>query len=174
MANDSFLKNYLAREEGHREADSAAPENIWYYTMLEAAADYSLHVDNYEASNANNDITIFVNCRIKDTEDNTIGIVGVGLRADYLQSLLKEYQKDFGVNAYLVNDEGTIEISSEHTGYETVDLFEGNNLTGIRYGMEQRKSRAAGFLSQTDLPLPRFLPEYVRKYRHRTLSRRRN
>lgn len=78
MANDSFLKNYLAREEGHREADSAAPENIWYYTMLEAAADYSLHVDNDEASNANNDITIFVNCRIKDTEDNTIGIVASG------------------------------------------------------------------------------------------------
>ena len=44
--------------------------------------DYSLNVDNDEVVNANNDITIFVNCKIYDEKDNTIGIIGVGLRVD--------------------------------------------------------------------------------------------
>ena len=131
MANDSFLKNYLAREAGRLEDDSYIeplkeylgayqkkygfdsvflistasgryynfqgldriltrdnPENVWYYAMLEDSEDYSLNVDNDEVVNANNDITIFVNCKIYDEKDNTIGIIGVGLRVDYLQTII--------------------------------------------------------------------------------------
>ena len=175
MANDSFLKNYLAREAGRLEDDSYIeplkeylgayqkkygfdsvflistasgryynfqgldriltrdnPENVWYYAMLEDSEDYSLNVDNDEVVNANNDITIFVNCKIYDEKDNTIGIIGVGLRVDYLQTILREYQNDFDVNAYLINEQGMIEVSSEHSGYEHLNLFEENGLTDIR------------------------------------------
>ena len=86
------------------------PENVWYYAMLEDSEDYSLNVDNDEVVNANNDITIFVNCKIYDEKDNTIGIIGVGLRVDYLQTILREYQNDFDVNAYLINEQGMIEV----------------------------------------------------------------
>ena len=175
MANDSFLKNYLAKEAGCLEDDSYIeplkeylgayqkkygfdsvflistasgryynfqgldriltrdnPENVWYYAMLEDSEDYSLNVDNDEVVNANNDITIFVNCKIYDEKDNTIGIIGVGLRVDYLQTILREYQNDFDVNAYLINEQGMIEVSSEHSGYEHLNLFEENGLTDIR------------------------------------------
>lgn len=39
------------------------PENVWYYKLLDSGADYAMNVDNDEA--ANNEISVFVNCKIK-------------------------------------------------------------------------------------------------------------
>lgn len=100
------------------------PENKWYYSLLEMDDDYAMEVDNDEA--ANNEITVFVNCKIKDDSGNVMGIVGVGVRIDYLQQMLRNYQDEFNINAYLINHNGIIEISSEHTGYHPVNLFEVN------------------------------------------------
>lgn len=108
------------------------PENVWYYEMLESQGDYSLNVDNDEVEGANNDITIFVNCKIKDTDGSILGIVGVGLKVNYLQELLSGYEKEFGVEAYLVDDQGTIQISTAYSGYETVDMFELKQLESVR------------------------------------------
>ncbi|WP_195984135.1 sensor domain-containing diguanylate cyclase [Clostridium sp. D33t1_170424_F3] len=100
------------------------PENVWYYELLDSDADYAMNVDNDEA--ANNEITVFVNCKIKSDAGTTLGIVGVGLRIDYLQSLLHEYEREFGVQTYLIDDTGKIEISTQYSGYEQENLFELN------------------------------------------------
>ena len=106
-------------------------ENIWYYTFLNDTADYSMNVDNDEVENANNDITVFVNCKIKDAHGDIMGVVGVGLRIDTLQSLLRNYEDEFGVDAYLIDEEGNIEISTEYTGYQKIDLFTMDGLSEI-------------------------------------------
>lgn len=100
------------------------PENVWYYTLRESDGDYNVVVDNDEVVGAENEITVFVNCKIKGDDGSILGIVGVGLRIDYLQSLLKGYQRDFGVDAYLVDGQGIIEISSDYSGYQRVSLQE--------------------------------------------------
>ncbi|MCH1983527.1 sensor domain-containing diguanylate cyclase [Ruminococcus sp. OA3] len=102
------------------------PENDWYYTFLETKDDYSLNIDNDEA--AQNEITVFINAKIYDQAGETMGIVGVGFRVDTLQQLLLEYENEFEVRAYLVDPKGTIEISTDRTGYEDSDLF-----TALRY-----------------------------------------
>lgn len=98
------------------------PENVWYYAFLEDAADYSLNIDNDEA--ANNEVTIFINCKIKGQDGNVMGVVGVGFRVDYLQALLKEYEGTYDVEALLVDGQGTIEISTDRTGYQAANLFD--------------------------------------------------
>lgn len=35
-----------------------------------------------------------------------------------LQSLLKSYENDFGVNAYLIDTGGNIEVTTDHTGFD--------------------------------------------------------
>lgn len=100
------------------------PENVWYFDMLESDEDYSINVDNDEVDGADNEITVFVNCKIKSDDGDTMGIIGVGVRINHLQKLLQGYQDEFGVNAFLVNDEGIIEISTDYTGFEGVNLFE--------------------------------------------------
>ncbi|MEG1952758.1 MAG: diguanylate cyclase [Hydrogenoanaerobacterium sp.] len=98
------------------------PENVWYYSFLKNSDEYSLNVDNDQAKD--NIITVFVNCKIKDDDGSVLGVVGVGMQVDSLQELLRSYEKEYGITAYLVDKNGTIEISSAKTGYEKINLFD--------------------------------------------------
>ena len=100
-------------------------ENTWYYDdLLGSEAEYTMNVDNDEVSGAGNAITVFVNCKIKGTDGTLLGVVGVGVRIDGLQQTLQTYQDQFGVNAYFIDRNGMIEISTAYSGYEKVNLFE--------------------------------------------------
>lgn len=99
------------------------PENTWYYNLMEGEDRYSINVDNDEVQGADDHITVFVNCKIAGSNGNILGIVGVGLRIDNLQELLRSYESRFGVSAYLINQTGIIQISTEYTGYEQASLF---------------------------------------------------
>lgn len=114
------------------------PENDWYFHMLETDQDYLLNVDNDEVEGADNGITVFVNCKIHDGEGKVLGIVGVGVRIEDLQELLQEYEENFGIKAFLIDENGLIEISTEYTGYEKVDIFK-------VYQLEKIKDEVLGF-----------------------------
>ncbi len=98
------------------------PENEWYYYFLNLEDDYTVNIDNDEA--AKNEITVFINCRIKDDSGATIGVVGVGVNIESLQELLAGYEQEFGVETYLIDTNGKIEISNTQTGYQDVSLFD--------------------------------------------------
>lgn len=103
------------------------PENEWYYSdLLGSGAEYTMNVDNDQVEGAGDAITVFVNCKIKDRDGLLLGVVGVGVRIDDLQRTLQGYQDQFQVSAYLIDNTGKIEISTEYTGYDRVNLFEGN------------------------------------------------
>lgn len=104
-----------------------APDSVqddWYYDLLQSDVEYCMNVDTDKVEGADGQVTVFVDCKIKDAGGDVLGIVGVGLRIDDLQELLRTYQQEFDVGAYLINEAGRIEISSAYTGYEAVDLFE--------------------------------------------------
>ncbi len=100
------------------------PENTWYYDLLTDNREYSLNVDNDEVKGADNKITIFVNCKIEDPNGKIIGAVGVGIRVNYLKELLKSYEEKYGIEAYLIDEKGDIQISTTVTGYQTRNWFE--------------------------------------------------
>lgn len=87
-------------------------ENVWYYEFLESKEDYSLNVDNDEA--AHDDMTVFVNCKILDDQNKVTAVVGVGVKLESLQTLFAEYEKQFGVNVYLVDNNGKVQISTKN------------------------------------------------------------
>ncbi|HGM3505847.1 TPA: diguanylate cyclase [Clostridioides difficile] len=100
-------------------------ENQWYYSFLKNDDEYSLNVDNDEASN--NSITVFVNCKIKEDNGATMGIIGVGLKVNSLQTLLKEYDDKFDVVARLIDDKGFVQLASNKTGHENINFFENSS-----------------------------------------------
>lgn len=87
-------------------------ENVWYYQFLESNEDYSLNVDNDEA--AHDDMTVFINCKIRDHQNKVIAVVGVGVKLESLQMLFEEYEKQFGVNVCLVDNQGKVQISTKN------------------------------------------------------------
>lgn len=107
-------------------------ENEWYFNLLESDLEYTLNVDNDEVMGADNEITTFVNCKIKDAEGETIGVVGVGIRAKSLTSMLAAYEEEYKVNAQLIDHEGNIEISTAFTGYEKQNWFTLKQQEGLR------------------------------------------
>lgn len=100
------------------------PENVWYFEQLKSTEEYSLNIDNDEVSTANNDITVFINCKIKDSDNRIMGIVGVGFRINHIQTIFKEYEDKYAVRAYVTDSNGMIQISTKQTGYHSEDLFE--------------------------------------------------
>lgn len=96
-------------------------EDNWYYSFLESEEEFKVNIDNDKA--ANHEITVFIDARIKDGDGNMLGVVGVGFRVNHLQQLLKEYEDEFALRAYLVDDNGMITVSTEQTANEAVDFF---------------------------------------------------
>ncbi|MEG1755437.1 MAG: diguanylate cyclase [Clostridia bacterium] len=97
------------------------PENQWYFDFLADSSDCSLNVDNDETKN--DVITIFVNCKLYDENNNIIGIVGVGMETPYIQQFLSENETNYGIHAYLIDVKGNIQLSSTLTEFEQVNLF---------------------------------------------------
>ena len=108
-----------------RVLDPSSPENNWYFgVLLNSNDEYTMNVDNDEVAGADNAITVFINCKIRDNDGTLLGVVGVGVRIDSLQRILQTYQDQFDVNAYFIDDAGTIQLATEYSGYEAVNLFE--------------------------------------------------
>lgn len=99
-------------------------ENNWYFDFINSGLDYNVNVDNDEVIGADNEITVFINCRIEDASKNVLGVVGVGIRIEHLKELLAEYEEKFHVEPYLIDADGSIEISTNYNGYEDADWFE--------------------------------------------------
>ena len=114
-----------------------SPENEWYYDCLRSASECSLNVDNDETKD--NVITIFVNCRLNDETGNTLGVVGVGMETPYIQRFLRENEQAYGVHAYLIDGDGNIQLSSELTEFEQVNLFEDESFAGMRDALRARQ-----------------------------------
>lgn len=107
-------------------------EDQWYYSFLESSKEYSLNIDNDETQIADNEITIFINCKIFSNTGEVMGVVGVGLNVNNLQTIFQKYEKEFDIKAYLIDGNGTIEISTSETGYEKNNLFADNGFTALQ------------------------------------------
>lgn len=111
------------------------PENTWFFNLLKNDQEYSLNIDNGQVKGADNAITVFVNCKVKDSKGNVLGIIGVGVQIEHLKELLLSYEKKFKLETYLINKKGTIEVSTTYTGYEEKNWFEIYGQTNIKKEM---------------------------------------
>ena len=89
-------------------------------------------MDNDEVKGRDNEITVFVNCKIRAEDGSLLGVVGVGIQVSDLKELLQEYEEKFQVEASLIAQNGQIEVSTSYTGYEEKDWFETYGQESIR------------------------------------------
>ena len=126
-------KRYYYFDGLDRILEEGDPENVWFYDFLASDEDYGIQIDNDQVDGAGNEVTVFINCRIAGSDGETIGVVGVGFRVNSMQELLKSYESDFGVRAFLVDGNGNVEISGDSTKYEgESDLFAASPFSSLR------------------------------------------
>lgn len=160
--NASGLLKTLSREnEGDR----------WYYDFLADGRQYVVNVTH--DSTSRDEITAFINYKLKDSSGNTLAVVGIGQQIDYLQSMMEAYELEFGVTSYLVNGEGFVEICTQHPSHDGYDFFENSKAAPLRSQILSWKSDSTaqnfwleGSLSEDGTPeegksfwVARYLPD---------------
>lgn len=91
------------------------PENEsdkWYFRVRSMKSSHEINVDpdmaNHEA------MTVFINYKVYDYENNFIGAAGVGLAVTAVKALIKKYQKNYDRNIYFVDDKGDIQLNGSN------------------------------------------------------------
>lgn len=146
----------------------ADPEDSWYFDLLANDQQLRLNVDNDQAQGAGEGCTVFVNCKMLAEDGSVLGVVGVGLPIADLQQLLAGYQEGYGMQAALVQSDGTIVASPHYAEPEGAGLAEAVGLDGaaLQTVLEWEGSdEPLGFWKGEDTGHPdylvvRYLPEF--------------
>lgn len=107
----SATGNYYHYKDVLKKITPTAKHDGWYYSFMDSGLAVQLDVDTDEASN--NELTIFINCRMNDYAGKAIGVTGVGLRLSTLANIFANYKRMNGRIVYLVDRRGEVQVHSE-------------------------------------------------------------
>lgn len=141
---------------------SISPQNEhdqWYYDFIDSGLSYDLDVDTDEANK--NKLTIFINCRILDENGQLLGVTGVGLEMNHVQSLLKKFEDEFSLEAMLFNKDGVIQVHSNTTDIESEDVFNTQGLGENKEKITNNKDSLEIFQSHTELLDGYYITRYI-------------
>lgn len=106
-----YSKNYYHFNGINKVISESNDHDKWYYDFVNSGLTYDLIVDTDEANN--NNLSVFINCRIDDNQGNFLGVTGVGLQLNRVQELLTEFGKDFQLEAMLFDSSGIVQVHTE-------------------------------------------------------------
>ncbi|MEG1558410.1 MAG: diguanylate cyclase [Oscillospiraceae bacterium] len=124
--------------------------DVWYYDFIESNENYKLDVDFDEVNS--NTLTVFVNCRVENTDGSLLGVVGVGIKMNNLQSLLKSYESEYNLKANLINEDGVVQVDSDEKNIETANFFDtANNRSNKEKILSNRDSMEVFWHQENDI-----------------------
>ncbi|MEG1577812.1 MAG: diguanylate cyclase [Oscillospiraceae bacterium] len=112
---------YYHQDGRNKVITSEDTHDIWYSDFLNSGKDYDLDVDRDEVRE--NELTVFVNCRIEAEDGTLLGVAGVGISMDKLQKLLKDHEDAYAVKVFLMDSNGLIQVDSLTECIETTNFF---------------------------------------------------
>ena len=120
-----FLVSDLTKKYFHYNGlfKTLSPEDkhdIWYSNFLNKNKLYILDVDQDEVDHQL--LTIFVNCKIVDDKGHQLGVTGVGVEMNYVQKLLSDFEKDYQLEAFLVDENGLVQAHTDATYIENRNI----------------------------------------------------
>ncbi len=97
--------------------------DIWYSLFVDSGKKYDFDVDTDEVHD--DAWTVFVNCRIEDTDGSLLGVCGVSVVMTDLQNMLCAYEEEYGIKINLVNREGLVQVDTDMINIENAVLDTG-------------------------------------------------
>lgn len=123
--------NYYYQDGLNKTISKHDEHDVWYYNFTESGHEFDLEVDTNQ-ENGNN-VTIFVNFRVEDSDGRLLGVIGVGLQIDIIEETIHSYEKDYGMSAYIINAGGS---KNSFTG--NTDIFINEDDLGERTGIKEK------------------------------------
>ncbi|HSH43894.1 MAG TPA: sensor domain-containing diguanylate cyclase [Arenicellales bacterium] len=90
--------------------DRGEPSDKWYFRVREMEPDYEINVDQDQANRFS--LTVFVNYKVFDYEENLIGATGVGLEATTMLERIDSYEEHYDRDIYFVDPDGLITLQA--------------------------------------------------------------
>jgi diguanylate cyclase (GGDEF)-like protein len=115
-------KNYYHFQGVNKVISPEDEHDQWYYIFRDSDLLYDLDIDTDEVNQ--NQLSVFINCRIVDVAGNLLGVTGVGMEIDRVQDLLRTFENDFKLEAMLFNRDGFVQIHSNETFIENRNVFD--------------------------------------------------
>lgn len=119
------------------------PHDIWYYAFVRYKKPYDLDVDSNQ--DAGDQLTIFVNFRLEDDQGHLLGVTGVGISIDRAAQKLAEAESKFSRLAYMVDQDGLIQVHPDLTLVENKYIAEMDGLSAIAKKVLTPRESTANF-----------------------------
>lgn len=102
-------RNYYHADSILKKVSPDETRDRWYFRVREMKEDYEINVD---PDLANKDaMTIFINYRVFDYDNNYIGATGVGLTVGAVKKLIETYQQKYNRTIYFADRDGAIKLA---------------------------------------------------------------
>lgn len=121
--------NYYHYSGVSRQINLQDPADSWFIESRNMAREYAINLD-YNVEHGN-ELTVFINYKVMDYNNNFIGIAGVGLGLSTVSSLIQQYQDNFRRAIYFVDKQGYIRLHSEQQLAGKSRLQEREGITDI-------------------------------------------
>lgn len=116
--NSKVYYNYSGYSRTINEADYG--EDIWYKNFYESDKLLEINIDTDKDTDYV--LSVFINAKVLDENNNIIGICGVGIGVSFFQDIIKEYEDNYNANISLVNKEGIVKISSDTKEIDNISI----------------------------------------------------
>jgi len=130
--------HYYHYEGVHKKVSPNDNHDRWYYDFVDENVAYELDIDSDEADFET--LTVFVNCRIEDQKRGFMGVTGVGLEMDEVQNILLKFERDFDVEAFLIDETGLIQVHTSSHHIEETNVFNEASLDELKVDIIQNTS----------------------------------
>lgn len=121
--------------------DHSLSENDWAQEFIASNKEFSLNIDNDKADH--DTITVFVNCSVRNKDNEIVGIVGVGFKVNTVQAMLTKYERQFAVQTYLMDENGNVQISSAGHGAMS-NAFAQQTFAAVKNTLKKNNSDNSG------------------------------
>jgi len=142
-----------------RKVKKSNKNDAWYFRVNDLAADYEVNVDADMAYKAK--LTIFINHKIFDYSGGYIGVIGVGLPVDSVQTLIESYKERYGREVFFIDKEGLVKLHGASYN-EPKDIRKIEGLSAIASQILSSQNSAISYKNngKTIYLNSRFIPEF--------------
>ena len=113
-------KNYYTQAGLIEKLDLTNTKTKWYTDFLKLQNKHEINIDfNKKISTA---LTIFINYKILNNKNITIGVTGVAIKTTYINKMLKKFREKYNFKVTFFNEQGKTILSEEdHNNYTSID-----------------------------------------------------
>jgi len=125
----SKTKNYYYNDGKLKVISKTEEADRWYYDFIESGKKSEVNID-FDASRENM-LTFFLNFRVEDSNNNLIGITGIGMDVLDVSEILSNKEGELNRKIYLMDRDGNIKISSSDLQYNKQNILKTDGIKNI-------------------------------------------